>query len=161
MEPASVSLTLRKVLAWMTPATPPPPPPRRRPRVRFRTRRQLPGARWRLPLAQLVAAGALLVVLSGCGSRTPSVIAGPVVLAVSVLGLCLRPARAAQVRTPAAPAARCIPIRAGNLTRRHDARHGCAASTSRPPDVPDAAVQTVSACADIPVRIAPSAAVPS
>ena len=118
MEPASVSQTLRKVLAWMTPATPPPPPPRRRPRVRVGNRRRLPGARWRLPLAQLAAVLALLVLLGGCGSRVPSAVAGPLVLALSIFGLCLRPARAQRTAPPIADAP-CRAVVAGNLTARH------------------------------------------
>lgn len=117
MTPVSVSQTLRKMLACMAPATPPPPPPRRRFRVGLGRRGRLPGARWRLPLVQLVACAALLVLLGGCEAR-PSAIAGPVVLAVSIFGLCLRPARAPRP-VPLAAEAACRAVQVGNLTTQY------------------------------------------
>ena len=133
MEPASVSQTLRKLLAWVTPAAPPPPPPRRRPRVRFRNRRQLPGARWRLPLAQLAAAVVLLVVLGGCDSRASAAFGGPAVLALSVFGLCLRPARAPR-SAPGVADTPCSAVFAGNLTAPHAQR----SRRASPPGIPRA-----------------------
>lgn len=91
----------------VVPATP--PPGRERKRVRPRKRRPgrswLPGARWRLPAVEAGSAlSALAFFLCGCSDTSAVGWAGPVVLAVSVFGLCLRPVRAEQPRRGPCPA---------------------------------------------------------
>ena len=117
------------------PPPPPPPPPTTPPkRIRRGPRRlRLPGARWILPVAQMAASVLVLLQLTGCGSSAAhggTRWAGPVMLAVSVLGLCLRPARSPRA-APLAADASCRAVLAGNLTACH-AQH----RSAPPPDTP-------------------------
>ena len=91
----------------MVPATP--PPGRAYERVRARKRRPrrcvFPGASWRLPSVDASRVlPALALVLPACGDTPAAGWVGPLVLALSVFGLCLRPVRAAQPRVGHYPA---------------------------------------------------------